>query len=368
MDNSAISFQGRLKDFDTFVGQTAGGQRIEEFLNDTQATGCSLFFITCAIISYVTGKKQSRLNLENAQDDRAFELELKKANERYEDSIEAENRAFQIWFRNKQREFLKEEAYKRIDNEYRRTDLQMFFDLWPLEITIEAINQRRKQEPTINTPMSVVIGKHINGEPKADVLASCYFDIVDRVKTQLKSLGIIEDNVYRFKRDNKTTGGPSIASVYGMMSNLPTVMLVPRVNLGDKKLSISLSSWFQDSTIPFHKTLFKLDYDPAKMYHEKEYVENKISEIVAYYTAIPAVLNDVYTLLECGDKPKYPSYALNNAIFGRYPELAEFAKNEYSSLIQGNVMSQLSAVNGQVKADELKKIIEDNLKDIEVCQ
>ena len=78
--------------------------------------------------------------------------------------------------------------------------------------------------------------------------------------------------------------------------------------------------------------------------------------------------NDVYTLLECGDKPKYPSYALNNAIFGRYPELAEFAKNEYSSLIQGNVISQLSAVNGQVKADELKKIIEDNLKDIEVCQ
>lgn len=368
MDNSAISFQGRLKDFDTIVGQTAGGQRIEEFLNDTQATGCSLFFITCAIISYVTGKKQSRLNLENAQDDRAFELELKKANERYEDRIEAENRAFQIWFRNKQREFLKEEAYKRIDNEYRRTDLQMFFELWPLEITIEAINHRRKIEPTINTPMSVVIGKHTNGEPKADVLASCYFNIVDRVKAQLKSLGIIEDNVYRFKRDNKTTGGPSIASVYGMMSNLPTVMLVPRVNLRDKKLSISLSSWFQDSTIPFHKTLFKLDYEPAKMYHEKEYVDKKTSEIVAYYTAISAVLNDVYTLIECGEKPKYPTYARSNTIFRRYPELAEFAKNEYSSLIQGNVMSQFSAVNGQVKADELKKIIEDILKDIELCQ
>ena len=150
MDNSAISFQGRLKDFDTIVGQTAGGQRIEEFLNDTQATGCSLFFITCAIISYVTGRKQSKLNLENARGDRDFELALKKANERYEDRIEAKNRAFQIWFRNKQREFLKEEAYRRIDNEYKRTDLQMFFDLWPLEITIEAINKRRKEESTMS--------------------------------------------------------------------------------------------------------------------------------------------------------------------------------------------------------------------------
>lgn len=368
MDNSAISFQGRLKDFDTIVGQTAGGQRIEEFLNDTQATGCSLFFITCAIISYVTGKKQSKLNLENARGDRNFEMELRKANEKYEDRIEAENRAFQIWFRNKQREFLKEEAYRRIDNEYKRADLQMFFELWPLEITIEAINKRRKIEPSTNTPMTVVIGKHANGVPNGDALAINYNHIVDRVKVQLTSLGIKDDNIYRFKENNKTTGGPSVASIYGMMSNLPTVMLIPRVNLRDKKLSISLSSWFQDSTIPFHKTLFKLDYEPAKMFHEKEYAENKISEIVAYYTAIPAVLNDVYTLIECGEKPKFPSYAKNNGLFGRYPGLAKFAKNEYSSLIQENVMSQFSVVNGQVKADELKKIIEDILKDIELCQ
>lgn len=368
MDNSGISFKGKLLDFDNFVGQTTGGKKIEEFLSDTQATGCSLFFITCAIISAVTGQKNSKANIENAKGDRDFDLKIRQANEVFEDRMEANNRAFQIEFRNKQREFLREENYKRIDNEYKRADLHLFFELWPLEITIEAINKRRKVEPTINTPISVVIGKHTNGEPKADLLANVYFDIVDRVRAQLKLLGITEDRVYRFRKDNKISGGPAIASIYGMMSNLPTVMLVPRLNLKDKKLTISLSSWSQDSTIPFHKTLFTLDYDPVKMYHEQEYFKNKISEIVTYYSSISGVLNDVYTLIESGEIPKFPSYARKSTLFKLYPKLAEFARNEYSSLIQDNVIAQFSLVNGQAKADKVKTIIENILTEIKSCQ
>ncbi len=366
MESPNISFKGVLADIDNAISQTKIGGAVNQFLTELQATGCGWFFISSAVISFVTNIKQNKLKIEDAKSDGEFELLLRDATERYEDCKEAEEIAFKIWLRNKQREFAKEESYKRIGNEYTRSDLQLFFEHWPLEITVEAINNRRNHEPVKNTPISVIIGKHVKGEPKQDTLANhiIYSDIVDRVKTQLGYLGIKEDNVYRFKRENLITGGPSIASIYGIMCNLPTIMIVPRVNSKNKLLTISISSWSQDSYIPYHKTLFKLEFDPFRMFADKEYKDNKVNEIVNYYTAISAVLNDVYSLLENGDTPRFPSYAKERNLFMLYPELGVFARNEYSFLIQGESASLLSILNGINSEKEIKKIIENILNEI----
>lgn len=295
--------------------------------------GCSSFFVTSSILSLYNGWRNRGNSMQNALADEEFQKELQRQKEVYEDQKEAEEWAFKFWLRRKQREFSQTENSKKLENDLHKSDLQMFFKDWPLQIAIEAINDKRKKEFNGVMPFNIVVGKHSKGEAK-DPLSLSYSSLVDDIKTILNSLGIKESNVYRFKDKINVYGGAALAYIYSMMSTFPTVVIMPTVDVRHGKYILSVGMWNQDSLFPLQKEVFSLDYDSYRISIDKDYLKNKLGEIKMSYIAIATVINDSYSLIESGKCPAFPEYAHLRSIPSTYPQIINFALSEYKSLLR----------------------------------
>ena len=294
--------------------------------------GCSSFFITSSILSLYNGWRNRGNSIKNALADDEFQKELQRQKEIYEDQKEAEEWAFKFWLRRKQREFAQTENSRRLEKDLLKADLQMFFKDWPLQIAIEALNDKRKKEISGVMPISIVVGKHIKGDAK-DPLSLSYSSIVDEIKPILNGLDIIEPNVYRFKDKINVCGGAALAYIYSMMSTFPTVVIMPVLDERHRKINLSVGVWNQDSLFPLQKEVFSLEYDSYRICIDKEYLNSKLREIKISYIAIAAVTNDTYSLLESGKCPTFPDFAIQKSIQSFYPQIMDFARAEYKSLL-----------------------------------
>ena len=316
-----------------------------------QASGCSWFFITSSILSLVNGKQNIKNSIENARKDEVFQRELQRQKELYEDQKEAEDRAFKLWLKQRQREFARSEASKKLENDLMKEDLKMFIKDWPLHISAEAIIEKRKAMSSVETtPLNIVVGKHYIGESKQlDVI---YSQMVDMLSVELKESGLI-NNVYRFKDDNTVIGGPALANIFALMSNMPAVVLIPRFDKEKDKLSISIGYWNQDSLFPMQKKVLELDYNEMRMVNDKDYSSKKKAEINCSYATIAMVLNDTHLLLENYFKPLFPSFAeKKNISLKTHPSLIDFAQKEYSSLSSMEVTTAKYNIGNLISEDE----------------
>ena len=273
--------------------------------------------------------------------------DFKKQKERYEDSKEAEERAFKLWIKQKQREFVRNEAAKKLACELEKKELQMFFEDWPLEVAIEAINEDRVKllGQKGAALMNIIIGKHNTGAAK-DALAQSYSMLVDEVKVSLKNLGIMETNIYRFKNETTVNGGPALANIFAMMNSMPTTVILPYFNKQMGQFSISVGCWNQDSLFPMQRKIFTIDLDRMRLNNDREYRCRKIDEIKHAYVTIASVLNDTYSLIEEGITPFYPIYAKEYSIATDFPYLVKFACKEYMSLMNMNNIKSVKDLCG----------------------
>lgn len=298
-------------------------------------SGCSPFFLNSSALSLFNGCKSRRLSKENAIADEKFQEELRYQKELYEDSKEAEETAFKLWVKDKLREFTRIENAKKLENDLQKADLQMFFKDWPLQISIEAINNKRKQVTSKILPFNVIVGKHSTGDAR-DPISQLYSSIVDEIKPSLKQFGIIESNIYRFKDKTTVKGGAALANIYSMMNTLPSIIIIPQIDNRNKLYRIFIGSWTQDSLFPIQKEAVQLDFDSTRISLDKDYLNSKLNEIKASYITISAVMNDAYSLVEGNLSLHFPDYAIQNNFKSVYPDLIEYAKNEYLSLLTAN--------------------------------
>lgn len=323
-------------------------------LDKIQESGCSLFFITSSVMSFLSGKKNRKASLENAEKDESFQRELQRQKERYDDAKEAKERAFRLWIKQKQRQWTAEETARRLENELSKADMQMFFEDWPLQKTIATINGRRLTTQN-SVPLNVIIARHSVGGK--DPFTMLYSEIVNQVETYLGEVNLycVDEHVskvciHRFKvADNngndrlKVVGGPALANIYAMMSTFPSIVIQPKIDIRNKKMTIFLACWNQDSSFPFQRKIMELGYDTSRIDFSKDYFEDKIQEIIHTYVTISIVFNDTYSLLENESDPLFPEFAKKHKIAERYPLLIEFARKEYSSLL---------GYNGLIEKDE----------------
>lgn len=298
-------------------------------------SGCSPFFLNSSALSLINGRKSRRLSKENAIADEKFQEELRHQKELYEDSKEAEETAFKLWLKDKQREFTRIENAQKLENDLQKADLQMFFKDWPLQISIEAINDKRKKATSKILPFNVIVGKHSIGDAR-DPISQLYSSIVDEIKPSLKSIGIVESNIYRFKDKPTIKGGAALANIYSIMSTLPSILIIPQIDARNKLYRIFIGAWTQDSLFPIQKEAIRLDFDPARISLDKDYLNSKQNEIEASYITISAVMNDAYSLVEGKLSLQFPDYAIQHQYMFLYPHLIEYAKEEYMSLLTAN--------------------------------
>ena len=305
---------------------------LSDALNSLKESGCSTFFLTSSILSLINGKQNRKNSMDNAIQDETFQRELQRQKDLYDDKKEAEDRAFKLWLKNRQREFSRIEASKKLENDLVKEELKMFIKDWPLRISVEAINEKRKKSSTgAAIPLNIVVGKHYIGKGQK-LHDDLYSQMVDELKVVITESGIPESNIYRFKDENTVIGGAALANIFAMMCNMPTAVILPKIDDDKEKFSISIGYWNQDSLFPMQKKVFELDYNNVRMMNDRTYLLGKKKEIIYSYTTIVMVLNDTHLLLENCSRPKYPMYAQNNNIKHTHPILIDFAKKEYASL------------------------------------
>ncbi len=294
--------------------------------------GCSSFFLTSSALSCFNGWKNRKNLIKNAVANEKFQKKLQRQKEIYEDNKEAEEWAFRFWLRGEQRKFAQTENIRKLENDLQKADLQMFFKDWPLQISIEALNDKRKKTTSEFIPMSIVVGKHSKGNVK-DPLSVLYDSLVDDIKSVLTTLGINESCIYRFKENTNIYGGAALAYIYSMMSTFPVVVILPSIDVRHGKFNISIGIWNQDSLFPLQKRVFSLDFDSYRIFSDKEYLNYKVNEIKMYYIALSAIMNDSYSLIENDRGLAFPAYAIQKNILSTYPRIVDFAIAEYQSLL-----------------------------------
>lgn len=339
-------------------------------LNKMQESGCSLFFLTSSVLSIVTSKKNRNNSLENAREDERFQSELIRQKELYDDYKEAEERAFKLWIKERQREFVRIETAERLDNELLRADLQMFFKDWPLAISIEAINNKRK-ECCDFSPMNIVIGKHSIGAQN-DPFTIMYPHLVDAIEVNLKDLKLIDIdkhktkvNLYRFRVENTVVGGPALANIYSMMSTLPSIVIQPKIDNKRNKFIFSIACWNQDSFFPLQKNAFGIDYDTSLIDLDRNYLELKKKEVLYSYLTIALVLNDTYSLVEYGTEPVFPDFAKDADLKNNFPLLLQFATKEYKALLDtSKTIIEKDSMNSIAPSDFLGEATNKHIQNI----
>lgn len=294
--------------------------------------GCSPFFMTSSFLSTFNAWRNRENSMKNAMASEEFQKELQRQKELYEDQKEAEEWAFKYWLKSEQRKFAQKENVAKLENDLQKADLQMFFKDWPLQISIEAVNYKRKKCTSGFIPISVIVGKHTKGKAN-DPLSLLYASLVDEIKPTLSALGIDESCIYRFKDDTDISGGAALAYIYSMMSTFPVVVILPCVDGRHHKFNISVGIWSQDSLFPIQKQVLSLDLDSYRVATDKEYLDKKVEEIKYAYIAIAAVMNDSYSLIENNKRLVFPEYAIRKSLSSTFPQIMDFAIAEYKSLL-----------------------------------
>lgn len=333
--------------------------------------GCSAFFMTSSALSYLHGKKNRKVAMEHALQDERFTKELRRQKELNEDKKEAEERAFKIWLRNSQREFSRQMAVKKLSNDLAEADLRMFFADWPLQISVEALVEKQKRQ-SHHQNMCFVMAKAYAGDAN-DAFSRSYSNIVEDTALLLDEIGATHHTIYRFKDKPTIVGGPALANIYAMMSNVPTVVMMPSIDNKKKLLSLSIGCWTPDSPFPFQKTVFSMDYQLQRINNDSAYLHACINKYAYACATVGGVLNDTYLLSEGVQQCLFPQFALDKALNKTYPEIANLAIAEYSSFIDsrnvlyeenGDASAAIRELYNDMEREQVVKLITESIKTI----
>jgi hypothetical protein len=338
-------------------------EQITDARPTNHGSSCSPFWIASTCLSAFNGWFGRKKQLSTAEDERAFQMELTQLKEQYEDSKEILEVEFKRYLKEIQKENENIQSELKFNLELEKDELKMFVKGWPLKLALQKVQRERETVNSLPHTLTIIVAKHTGGT-KNDILSHIYdgaSGIVDNVQNVLKTLGIADNNILRFKENEQVLGGAALANIYSMLSVFPTVVILPRIDKLNNRLNVSVGCWFANSRIPSQRTVFSLDYDDNKMSMSVQYKTEKQKEIEYCYIAIAAVMNDVYSLLVNGTAPQFPSYANSKGLLGQYPLIKDFVRNEYQSIIDKN---QTAVILNGIECDAMDIIFNDERKKV----
>ena len=312
----------------------------EDFNNDSDSrndsSNCWRFWLANSLLSFVNGCFGRSAKEDEAAKDKEFQEQMTALKYSHEDAKEAMEYDFKRKMAELQRENRLIQKEFEQDFALQKHEIKMFIQGWPLDRSLQSIQEQRELTSQIPQSLYVVIAKHTgNKGKKSDTLADLYDEnghIVENVIAELEHLNIPARNILRFKKEDKPGGGAALANIYSVMSNVPTIVILPRLDRLNKKLRISIGCWSPCSTTPSQRMIFLLDYDEEKMMSLVNYRKSKQKEIETAYISIAGVMNDMYRLSLFGEKPCFPTYAETNSISLKFPQIGDFIQREYKAL------------------------------------
>lgn len=302
-------------------------------------SSCWVYWITNSALSIVNGLSSRNKQKKDWNAEKDFQQDTTELKNQYENAKEVLETAFKLRLRDLQREYSDIQSELKLDLELQKDELSMFRRGWPLKLSLQVVQEMRRTQTALPSSLTVIIASHDNALPKGDPMTHIYdgnSGIVDTVQRTLNNLGIPKKNVLRFREDNVATGGAALANIYAMLSNFPTVVVMPRVDRDNKQLVVSIGCWSPASVIPMQRKVFELDYNEAMMCNDTAYRIAKQKEIETAYLSIAGSASDIYSLVVFGRSPRFARYVIERNLCGEYPVIGEFVKNEYRSILDPN--------------------------------
>lgn len=314
------------------------GTMLGDSLNFLNETGCSLFFVTSSISSMVVGNKNREKALNDAKEDIAFQKELQRQKEQYEDAKENEEIEFKLKIKLLQRQHSRIQNCLKLQDERKLNELEMLFSGWPLASSVGGLLNHINSASMFAANLNFVIGR-VQSETEKDPMSVYYKDpagmskgITDIVIDTLANLGFTKERLHLMNDKCQLYGGALFANIFAVMHSLPTVVVSPVVY--ENKIHINIGCWNQDSSFPYQEEVYNIDYNVLKAKAESRYLEEKKEELIQILVAIATVFDETYQLSEgLPVTNKYTKYAVEHNIITKYPRIVNFAINEYYSLL-----------------------------------
>jgi hypothetical protein len=336
--------------------------------NNKKGNSCSSYWLTNILLSFFNGIFSRNKQRKEADKDREFQEMLTKKKIMYEDRKAILDEEFKLRQKEQQREYSNIQNELKLELDKEKDELCLFMKGWPLRLSLHAMQDYRNSISSIPVALHVVIATHRGNDNKVgapiDYLSSVYDGLVDHVQTILKGFDIPENYILRFKTGVKASGGAALANIFAMMNCIPTIVVMPRVDLPNRKFIISIGCWYTNSKIPSQRRVYIIDYDEVRMRNDSDYQNSKRREIENLYISLILVMNDVYALINRGLYPKYPKYAQDKNILTEYHDIASFMYNEYQSLIdQTQNMININGEDYNASNILIDKDVVENLKE-----
>ena len=332
--------------------------------------GYGLFWVANSISSTALGFVGRRKQLDVADENEAYQLELEEARNQFADEMEAEKMAFRRRMMEQSRQYRISESQKLYQQQLEGIEMQSFIErYWPLAPQLPDTLQKEYSGTAVPTTLNVILmhcpllpGTEAYGSVGVNKLDSAlYKEIEHSIKYADEPL--IGD--IKFRRDacirSEALGGnANILNIHFLMGHIPTLVIVPHYD--KEKIHFKGAVWDSNASQPLVREMCSIDFNP-KLAASDEFYRKAVLKNFRYASSILiGVVRDSYALITLGKAPSLNALLKDGEhqemarFFNEELELKKFALSEYESLHTSLSSRENKKLLATFDKDELKLI------------
>ena len=337
--------------------------------------GYGMFWVANSISSTILGWNNRRVQEKAHERSIEFQREMERARTLTEDKKLQEEIAFKRRMVAVARQYRQEESAASFCTQMKAIELQTYLQhCWPLDPQLPyVILQETEQNRGGSLPLNVVL-------LRTPLLPQKKFGGANDLDLELYNkleYNIMHDDVpcignLKYRKDacpkeDFRGGNASIMNIHFLMSQLPTLVVVPQYSNG--KMNFKGAVWEAQAPRPLIRPLFGIDYSPIEALDSKDYREEVIDSIHTAISIITGAVRDSYMFLTQGKIPTMPhwlndgSHQRMKEIVNRQADIKRFIRQENQNILDAldeKNMPHLLEVYTKEDIDGIKEQIKSN--------
>lgn len=336
-----------------------------------------MFWVANSITSTLLGWNNRHLQEKTHERGQEFQLEMERAKNLTEDRKLQEEITFKRRMMTLARQYRQEESTAAFNAQMKAVELQCYLQqCWPLDpqLPYVLLQETEKGGTVVNSRLNVVLmrtpllpQKKYGGANDLDMeLYNALEYIIMR-----EDVPVIGDLKYRKDaciREDLRGGNVGIMNIHFLMSQLPTLVIVPQYCEG--KLNFKGAVWEPQAARPLIRPLFGIDFSPEEALNSENYRQEVIEKLRTSVSVITGTVRDSYMLLTQGKTPTLPIWLNDSnhqsmkAITKQESNIQGFIRQECSNILEvldENKTSHLLEVFSKEDIKEMKEQVGFNL-------
>lgn len=332
--------------------------------------GYGMFWVANSISSALMGWNNRRLQEKAHERTQEFQLEMERARNLTDDHKIQEEIAFKRRMMAISRQYRQEESTVSFMTQMKAVELQNYLQqCWPLDpqLPYVLLQETERGNAVTNSRLNVVLmrtpllpQKKYGGVNDMD--AAIYNNMEYSIMQE--DVPFIGDLKYRKDacvKEDVRGGNASIMNIHFLMSQLPTLVVVPQCN-GDK-MNFKGAVWEPQAARPLIRSLFNIDFSPKKALESNDYRKEVIEKMHAAVSIITGAVRDSYMLLTQGKTPTLSTWLSDS----KHQSMRIIAHRErgIQRFIQQESNNILEALDEKSNPHLLEVFSKEDIKDIE---